>query len=33
MLATKDAHLLYAQFGFGGIKNPDRLMEKVVQRK
>jgi len=33
MLATKDAHSLYAQFGFGGIKNPDRLMEKVVLRK
>ena len=33
MLATKDAQSLYTQFGFGGIKNPDRLMEKVVQRK
>jgi len=33
MLATKDAHSLYAQFGFGEIKNPDRLMEKVVQKK
>jgi len=33
MLATKDAHSLYAQFGFSGIKNPDRLMEKVVLRK
>jgi len=33
MLATKDAHSLYAQFGFGKIKNPDRLMEKVVLRK
>ena len=33
MLATKDAHSLYAQFGFGEIKNPDRLMEKVVLRK
>lgn len=33
MLATKDAHSLYAQFGFGGIKNPDRLMEKVVVRE
>jgi len=33
MLATKDAHLLYAQFGFGEIKNPDRLMEMVVPRK
>lgn len=33
MLATKDAHSLYAQFGFDTIKNPDRLMEKVVPRK
>jgi len=33
MLATKDAHSLYTQFGFGEIKNPDRLMEKVVLRK
>jgi len=33
LLATKDAHSLYTQFGFGEIKNPDRLMEKVVQRK
>jgi GNAT superfamily N-acetyltransferase len=30
MLATKDAHSLYTQFGFEKIKNPDRLMEKVV---
>jgi len=30
MLATKDAHTLYTQFGFEKIKNPDRLMEKVV---
>ncbi|HSW55787.1 MAG TPA: GNAT family N-acetyltransferase [Ignavibacteriaceae bacterium] len=33
LLATKDAHSLYTQFGFGELKNPDRLMEKVVQRK
>jgi len=33
MLATKDAHSLYAQFGFGEIKNIERLMEKVVLRK
>jgi GNAT superfamily N-acetyltransferase len=33
MLATKDAHSLYTQFGFEKIKNPDRLMEKVVLRK
>ena len=33
MLATKDAHSLYAQFGFGEIRNTERLMEKVVLRK
>ena len=33
MLATKDAHSLYAEFGFEKIKNPDRLMEKAVLRK
>jgi N-acetylglutamate synthase-like GNAT family acetyltransferase len=33
MLATKDAHSLYAEFGFEQIKNADRLMEKVVPRK
>jgi N-acetylglutamate synthase-like GNAT family acetyltransferase len=33
MLATKDAHSLYAQFGFGEIKNTERLMEKVVLSK
>ena len=33
MLATKDAHSLYAGFGFEKIKNPERLMEKVVLRK
>lgn len=33
MLATKDAHSLYAEFGFEQIKNADRLMEKVVSRK
>jgi N-acetylglutamate synthase-like GNAT family acetyltransferase len=33
ILATKDAHSLYAQFGFEKIKNPDRLMEKVDLRK
>jgi len=32
-LATKDAHSLYAKFGFEKIKNPDRLMEKVVLGK
>jgi N-acetylglutamate synthase-like GNAT family acetyltransferase len=29
MLATRDAHGLYAQFGFTPIKNPERLMEIV----
>jgi N-acetylglutamate synthase-like GNAT family acetyltransferase len=33
MLATKDAHSLYTQFGFEKIKNPDRLMEKVAREK
>jgi N-acetylglutamate synthase-like GNAT family acetyltransferase len=33
MLATKDAHSLYAELGFEQIKNADRLMEKVVSRK
>ena len=33
MLSTKDAHFLYAKFGFEKIKNPDRLMEKAVLRK
>lgn len=33
MLATKDAHSLYKQFGFEKIKHPERLMEKVVSRK
>jgi N-acetylglutamate synthase-like GNAT family acetyltransferase len=33
MLATRDAHSLYAQFGFGQIRNAERLMEKVVLRK
>ena len=30
LLATKDAHKLYAQFGFQQYRKPDRLMEKVV---
>ncbi|HYM35325.1 MAG TPA: GNAT family N-acetyltransferase [Steroidobacteraceae bacterium] len=29
LLATKDAHGLYKQFGFTVIKNPERLMEIV----
>lgn len=28
MLATRDAHGLYTQFGFGVLKNPERWMEK-----
>ncbi len=28
VLATKDAHDLYKQFGFKGIENPERLMER-----
>jgi GNAT superfamily N-acetyltransferase len=27
LLATRDAHGLYSQFGFGAIANPSRLME------
>jgi len=27
LLATLDAHLLYAQFGFKVLGNPDRFME------
>ncbi len=33
ILATKDAHSLYAGFGFEKLKNPDRLMEKAVLKK
>jgi GNAT superfamily N-acetyltransferase len=29
MLATADAHGLYAQFGFGALGKPERIMEKV----
>ncbi len=29
MLATRDAHGLYAQFGFAGLADPSRLMEIV----
>ena len=28
MLATRDAHHLYAQFGFAALENPDRYMTK-----
>lgn len=30
MLATRDAHGLYRQYGFGEVANPRRLMEIVV---
>jgi len=33
MLATKDAHSLYNQFGFERVQRPERLMEKVVPGK
>ena len=33
VLATKDAHSLYAQFGFEPLKRPERMMEKVVLEK
>lgn len=29
MLATRDAHGLYAQFGFAALAAPERLMEKI----
>ncbi len=31
MLATKDAHGLYAQFGFKAIEHPDMLMGIVIK--
>ncbi|TKC09132.1 GNAT family N-acetyltransferase [Pedobacter frigoris] len=31
MLATQDAHGLYAQFGFKSIDHPDRLMAVVIK--
>ena len=31
MLATQDAHGLYAQFGFKAIEHPDRLMAIVIK--
>lgn len=31
MLATQDAHGLYAQFGFKSIEHPDRLMAVVIK--
>jgi GNAT superfamily N-acetyltransferase len=32
MLATKDAHGLYEQFGFEIVKNPSKLMDKMSER-
>lgn len=32
ILATQDAHSLYAKFGFESIKNPTMLMEKMSDR-
>lgn len=33
VLATKDAHKLYAHFGFEPLKRPERMMEKVIAGK
>lgn len=30
LLGTKDAHGLYAQFGFTALENPERMMRKAV---
>lgn len=32
ILATRDAHELYAKFGFTQIKSPEKLMEKLSDR-
>lgn len=32
ILATRDAHGLYAKFGFETIKNPNMIMEKMSER-
>ena len=32
MLATKDAHGLYAKYGFETIKDPSKLMDKMSER-
>lgn len=29
MLATRDAHGLYAQYGFSALENPERLMQRL----
>lgn len=31
LLKTKDAHSLYQQFGYSGLKNPDLVMEKLLK--
>ncbi|HZH10149.1 MAG TPA: GNAT family N-acetyltransferase [Microvirga sp.] len=31
MLATRDAHGLYAQYGFSALENPERLMQRLDQ--
>ena len=33
MLATRDAHGLYGQFGFTSMNNPDRWMERFIDSK
>jgi len=32
MLATKDAHSLYAKYGFQRVKSPEKLMDKMSER-
>ena len=32
MLATKDAHRLYKQFGFESVKDPNKLMDRMSPR-
>lgn len=32
MLATSDAHELYAKFGFEAVKDPSKLMDKMSER-
>ena len=32
MLATRDAHELYAKFGFEPVKDPSKLMDKMSER-
>ncbi|CAM4027884.1 Acetyltransferase (GNAT) domain-containing protein [Pedobacter westerhofensis] len=31
MLATRDAHALYSQFGFEALENPDSIMAIIIQ--